>query len=117
MPIYLFTGLLICVCGAEIIKSPIINSVIIIKKADIVLTNDHWKVAVNLKFTPFDREIEILRSDMEVVEKVTHRTSLIDELLWVQTAVNPLESKFKNVKRFLTKPEHRRGVLNVVGSI
>jgi hypothetical protein len=60
--------------------------VIFIKKADIVLTNDHWMVAVNLKFTPFEREIEILRADMEVVEKVTHLTSLINELLRVQTA-------------------------------
>jgi len=74
-------------------------------------------VAVNLKFTPFEREIEILRADMEVVEKVTHLTSLINELLRVQTSVKPLESKFKNVKRFLTKPEHRRGLLNVGGSI
>ena len=117
MPICLFTGLLICVCGAEIINTPINNSVIFIKKADIVLTNDNWKVVVHFKLTPFERAIEILLADMEDVEVVTHRTSLIDEVLQAQTAVNSLESKLINLKRFLPKPERRRGLLNVGGSI
>ena len=88
---------------------------IFIKKADIVLTNDHWKVVVNFKFTPFEGAIEILRADMEVVEKVTHRTSLFDEALRVKTAASSLESTLINLKRFLPKPERRRGLLNVGG--
>ena len=35
----------------------------------------------------------------------------------MQTAVNSLESKLINLKRFLPKPERRRGLLNVGGSI
>ena len=69
---------------------------------------------VNFKLTPFEKTIEILRADMEAVEKFTHCTSLIDDVLRVQTAVNSLESKLINLKRFLPKPEHRRGLLMLV---
>ena len=53
---------------------------------------------------------------MEAVENVTHRTSLIDEVLRLETAVNSLESKLVNLKRFLPRPERRSGLLNVGGS-
>ena len=89
---------------------------IFIKKAGIVLTNDHWKVVINFKLTPYEKAIEFLRADMEAVEKVTHRTSLIDEVLPLQTAVNSLQSKLINLKRFLPRPERRRGLLTVGGS-
>ena len=116
MSLIYFTGQLIYICGAEIINTSINQSVIFIKKAYIVLTNDHWKVVINFKLTPYEKAIEFLRADMEAVEKVTHRTSLIDEVLPLQTAVNSLQSKLINLKRFLPRSENRRGLLNVGGS-
>ena len=81
------------------------------------MTNDDWKVVVNFKWTPFERANEILGADMEIVEKITQRTSLIDEGMRVRTAVNSLESKLINFKRFLPKPERKHGLLNASGSI
>ena len=71
---------------------------------------------IKFKLTPYEEAIKILRADMEAVEKVTHLTSLIDEVMRVQTTINSLESKLINLKRFLRRPERRRGLLNVGGS-
>ena len=47
----------------------------------------------------------------------THQTTLQEEARNVQTAVDSLESKLSNLRRYLTMPDHRRGLLNAGGSI
>jgi hypothetical protein len=44
---YLFPGLLIWSCGANIVNTPMNQSVIFIKEADVVPKNKFWKVAVS----------------------------------------------------------------------
>ena len=43
----LFPGLLMWSCRAGMVLKPINQLVIFIKEADVALTNDFWKVAVN----------------------------------------------------------------------
>jgi hypothetical protein len=112
---YLVPGLLIW-CRANVINTPIKQSVIFIKEADVAFTNDYWKVVVNVKLTSYERAIEILRADLAAATEVAHPTPLIDEVHQVQTAVNLLDSSLTKLRRFLPRANRRRGLVNAGGS-
>jgi hypothetical protein len=53
---------------------------------------------------------------LAAVNEIAHPTPLIDEVHQIQTAVNSLDSKLTNLKRFLPKADRKRGLINAGGS-
>jgi hypothetical protein len=113
---YLFTGLLTWQCEAHITNTVLNQTVLFIKEADVAFTNDYWKVAVKFDLSPYDKAIETLKADLLTVTGLAHATPLIEEIHQVQTVVNSLERTLTNLKRFLPKPEKKRGLLDIGGS-
>jgi hypothetical protein len=102
-------------CGANVINTPINQSVIFIKEADVAFTNDYWKVVVNFKLTPYEKATEILRADLAAATKLAQPTPLI-EVHQGQTAVNALDSTLTKRRRFLPRANRRRWLVNAGGS-
>ena len=103
-------------CGADVTNTDPNKSVVFIKVADAVLTNDFWKVAVNFQLTPYEKAIEIVKADLAAVTDLPHPTPLIEDVHQVQTFVNTLESTMTNLKRYLPEANGKRGFLNMRGS-
>jgi hypothetical protein len=40
-------GLLLCCVGAEVINSPLNNSILFVKEKDMIVASDYWKIIVN----------------------------------------------------------------------
>jgi hypothetical protein len=112
----LFTGWLICLCGAEVINIPLNHSVIFVQEANVVMTSSYCKVIVNFNLTTYEDAIAVLRSELAEVEDVG-LTLQIEELHRVQKVIDSLDDKLTNLKQFLPKPERKRGVINMGGSL
>jgi hypothetical protein len=67
--------------------------------------------------TPYDDAVGILRTDLNEVEHATRQTTPIGEVQRVRTALDSLENKLGNLKRFLPKADRRRGLINAAGSL
>jgi len=102
---------------AEVINTPINHSVIFIKETEAVFTNDYWRVVIHLKIEPYEEVTEILKTDLFQIMGQTHPTTLQEGTRNSQTVVDSLESKLRNLRRYLPIPDHRRGLLNAGGSI
>ena len=101
---------------AGIINTPLNQSVIFIKEADVTLTNDYCKVEMNFRLASYEEAIEILLTDLAAVVDLAHPTPLIEEVHEVQTAVNSLEGKLISLKQSLPKAERKRAWINAGGS-
>jgi len=102
--------------GADIINTPLNQSVIFIKEADVTFTSDYWKVAISFKLAPYEKAIEILHADLTPVIELAHHTPLIDEVHQIQSAVKSLEGKLSSLKQFLPRAERKRGLMNIGGT-
>ena len=102
--------------NAEVVNTALNRSVVFVKVADAAFTGDYWKVVVHFQLTPYEKAIEIVKTDLAAVTELAHPTPLIDEVHQVQTVVNSLESTLTNLKRYLPRAERKRGLLNVGGS-
>jgi hypothetical protein len=59
----------------------------------------------------------ILRTDGSKREGVARHVTPVAELLYIQLALDSLESKLGDLKEFLPKADRRRGLFNAGGSI
>jgi hypothetical protein len=92
------------------------DSVIFIKTANAVFTNDYWKAAISIDLSAYEEAVEILKNDLSEKRDLIRFSPLEEEVGRIQQALHSLDSKLSNLKLFLPTPGRRRGLLNVVGS-
>jgi len=63
------TGYLLTFISAEITVQPLNRSAMFLKEKDIILTNENWRIAIDLDVTPYREVISKVREDLLVVEK------------------------------------------------
>jgi hypothetical protein len=80
------------------------------------MTSSYWKVIVNFNLTTYEDAIAVLRSELAEVEDAG-LTLQIEELHRLQKVIDSLDDKLTNVKQFLPKPERKRGLINMGGSL
>jgi hypothetical protein len=96
---------------------PTNNSVLFLKEKDIILTNDHWRVDIDLDTSRYEDVISSIRSNLMVVSKQKKEFNRISELKQIKLFLNILESRLLNFQHMLPKLYSRRGILNFGGTI
>ena len=70
---------------------PLKHGVIFVKERDIVLTNNAWRVAINLDRIPYEEAISKIREDLMLVEIYKKEFTSIAELRQIEMLLNTME--------------------------
>jgi hypothetical protein len=101
---------------AELHVQPLNHSVIFVKERDVILSNDQWRVAVNVNLSTYHEVLSTVKSDLLAVEQRKEFTST-SELKQIELFVQILEDKLHDFYQILPRPDPRRGLLNLGGNI
>jgi len=63
------TGCFILIALAELHVQPLNHSVIFMKERDVVLSNDQWRIAVNVNLSTYYEVLSTVKSDLLAVEQ------------------------------------------------
>jgi hypothetical protein len=91
-------------------------SFIFVKERDVILSNDHWRVAVNVNLSTYHEVLSTVKSDLLAIEK-QRKFTLTSELKQIESFVRILEDKLHDFYQILPRPDPRRGLLNLGGNI
>jgi 3-methyladenine DNA glycosylase Tag len=97
--------------------SPLNHSVVIVEDKNVFLTSVYWRINVNFDMSAYVEATTTLRDDLYRVEEIPRHTAPIGELRNEGAALNSLENKLGDLKKFLPRVDRRRGLINAVGSI
>jgi len=111
------TGCFILVALAELHVQPLNHSVIFMKERDVVLSNDQWRVAVNVNLSTYYEILSTVKSDLLAVEQQRKEFTATSELKEIELFVQILEDKLHDFYQILPRPDPRRGLLNLGGNI
>jgi hypothetical protein len=93
------------------------HSVLFLKEADIALTNDDWRVAIDLDLSVYHEVISTIRTDLHAFEILRQEFTSISELKQVGILLQTLDSKLREFNKFLARLDRRRGLLNLGGTV
>ena len=87
------------------------------KERDVVLSNDQWRVAVNVNLSTYYEVLSTVKSDLLAVEQQKKEFTATSELKQIELFVQILEDKLHDFYQILPRPDPRRGLLNLGGNI
>jgi len=61
------TGCLLLSIVAETFVQPLNRSVIFLKERDLMLSNDVWRIAIDVEMEPYEEALSIIRGDLLTV--------------------------------------------------
>jgi mannitol-specific phosphotransferase system IIBC component len=96
---------------------PLNQSVIFSKHTGIILTNDAWRVAIDLDSSQYKEIISALKGDLLLVESQKKEFTPVSELHQVESLLDTLEFKLSDFYQILPKLDSRRGLINLGGTI
>jgi len=96
---------------------PFNHSVIFSKHTDVILTNDAWRVAIDLDTSQYEEIISTLKGDLLLVESQKKEFTPVSELHKIESLLDTLEFKLSDFYQFLPKLDSRRGLINLDGTI
>jgi hypothetical protein len=99
---------------AELSIQPLNSSVIILKQKDII-TDDAWRIAVDVDVNVFEEALSTIKADLILFESQKQEFTPISELKQIETLRNTLELRLPNFQQVLRRLNHRRGLLNFGG--
>ena len=111
------SGCVILIALAELHVRPLNHSVIFMKERDVVLSNDQWRVAVNVNLSTYYEVLSTVKSDLLAVEQQRKEFTATSELKQIELFVQILEDKLHDFYQILPRPDPRRGLLNLGGNI
>jgi hypothetical protein len=111
------SGLMICLSGAEVINTPLNGSVILVEGKPVILTNDYWKIVINVNLSVYEDVIANLRGDLSQIEGFSQSYSAVREMQKVENTLASLENKLRELKEILLRVDVRRGLINLGGRI
>ena len=74
------TGCLLLSIAAETFVHPLNKSVIFLKERDIILSNDVWRIAIDVKMESHEEAFSIIRGDLLTVEERKQEYTFNSEL-------------------------------------
>jgi len=88
-----------------------------LKEKDIFLTNDAWRIAIDVDMSTYEEAVGSITADLILLEG--HKTELTSypELKQITTLLNTLEVRLHNFQQLLTKLDRRRGLINFGGTV
>ena len=87
------------------------------KHTDVILTNDAWRVAIDLDTSQYEEIISTLKGDLLLVESQKKEFTPVSELHKIESLLDTLEFKLSDFYQFLPKLDSRRGLINLDGTI
>ena len=111
------TGCLLLSIAAETFVHPLNRSVIFLKERDIILSNDVWRIAIDVKMEPYEEALSIIRGDLLTVEERKQEFTFSSELKLMDTLLMTLETKLHTFKQILPKLDPRRGLIKFGGAM
>jgi len=90
---------------------------VFLKEKDIILTNENWRIAIDLDVTPYREVISKVREDLLVVDKQKREFTPTSELVQIKALLENLDWKISNFQQILPRPDPRRGLINLGGSV
>lgn len=63
------TGLLLCEIEAELYVQPLNNTVVFLKKTDIILTSDEWRIVINIDLSTYQEVASIVKTDLRLKDR------------------------------------------------
>jgi mannitol-specific phosphotransferase system IIBC component len=111
------TGCFINLVAAELLIQPLEQSVIFLKERDVILTNDLWRVVVNLDIEPYEEVITTIKEDLKKVEGQKQEFTCTAELRQIEALLLNLESRLNSFKQILPRLDRRRGLFNLGGAV
>ena len=88
-----------------------------LKETNIFLTDDSWRIAIQIDLNPYEEAISTIRADLLAVEQRRKEVTLTSELQSIETLLTTLESKLHSFKQILPKLDPRRGLLSLGGTM
>jgi tRNA splicing ligase len=88
-----------------------------VKERYVILSNDHWRFAVNVNLSTYNEVLSTLKSDLLAIEKQRKEFTSISELKQIELFVRILEDKINDFYQILPRPDPRRGLINLGGNI
>jgi hypothetical protein len=79
------------------------------------MTNDVWRIVLDLTLRPYEDIISTLRADLQLVQNVTEEFTVMNERKQVDILLDELGFKLSNLGQFTPKLDPRRGLLNIGG--
>ena len=79
------------------------------KERDVVLSNDLWRVAVNVNLSTYYEVLSTVKSDLLSVEQQRKEFTATSELKQIELFVQILEDKLHDFYQILPRPDPRRG--------
>jgi len=80
---------------------PTNNSVLFLKEKDVILTDHHWCVAIDLDTSRYEDVISSIRNDLMGVSKKQKEFTPISELKQIEILLNILETRLLNFQQML----------------
>jgi len=91
--ILIVTGCLLSVTTADPSVQPLNGSVVFLKETDIFLTDNSWRIAIEIDLNPYEEAISTIRAHLLAVEQRRKDFTFTSELQPVETLLTTLESK------------------------
>jgi hypothetical protein len=82
----------------------------------VILTNDVWKIVVNLDLIPYEEALINFRGDLHHILKFKSQFAPTNELVQTENLLNGLEQGIEAFKSILPRMDDRQALLNVAGS-
>ena len=105
------SGVTRTICG------PINNNIIFLKETDITVTNDAWRIAVDIDTRTYQDIISTIRQDLLLVEQNKKESTSISEIRHFELLLKLLEIKLHDFHQILPRVDRRRGLVNFSGSV
>jgi len=84
---------------------------------DFILSNDQWRVGVNVNLRTYHEVLSTVKLDLLAVEQQRKKFTSTSELKQIELFVQILEDKLHDLYQILPRPDPRRGLLNLGGNI
>jgi len=102
---------------AELHVQPLNHIVVFMKERDVIVSNDQWRVAVNVNLGKYHEVLSTVKSHLLAVEQQRKWFMSTSELKQIELFVQILEDKLNDFYQILPRPDHRGGLLKLGGNI
>jgi len=116
------TGILLNLWASDFVTTeveiqPINQSVVFLRERENFVTNDAWRVVLELNTSIYTEAILTIREDLRLAYEQRKEFTTLSELKQIQDLLNTLESRVGNLNQELPRMDSRRGLLDLSGNV
>jgi hypothetical protein len=90
---------------------------VLLKEKDIFLTNDAWRIAIDVDICAYEEAVATIKEDLILLEGHRKELASNSELNQITALLNTLEVRLYNFQQLLPRLDRRRGLINFGGTV